>query len=136
MALKAKGRNKLKLVEYIGDPKNDFPDRTTMALTVLGYSKVESLYRHFSPDELSAIEDEGLQLRRKKYAPELSRVDRGLLKKASEGDSKSAKLCYQRFEGWAEKTQIDVGVTIGDVLAGFPPEVQKMLKEAMAKKIG
>ncbi|GAB6096411.1 hypothetical protein JCM14469_26640 [Desulfatiferula olefinivorans] len=127
--------NRHKIIEYIGDAEHPFPDRRTIALTVCGYKNHETLYKHFAPAELSEIEAEGLKFRREKYAPHLASADRALLKKAAEGDVQAAKLCYQRFEGWSEKTKLDVGVTIGDVLAGLPPEIQKLLKEAMAQKL-
>lgn len=134
--ISVKERYRLKLVEYISDPLNEFPDRTKMAVTVLGFRHAQSLYVHFSPQELAEIEDEGLNLRRARYAPRLSAADRGILLKAAKGDAAAAKLCYQRFEGWSEKSSIDVGVTVNDVLAAFPEPVQKQIREALAKKIG
>lgn len=128
-----KERNMLKIVEYIGDCGNDFPDRRTIALTVLGYECDTSLYRMFSPVELADIEAEGLRLRREKYAPHLARVDRALLKKAAEGDVQAAKLCYQKFEGWSERSRVDVGVTLHDVLNAFPEDVRGQIKETMAQ---
>ena len=45
-------------------------------------------------------------LRRKRYAPQMVRVDEALLKQALSGDVQGARLCYQRFEGLSEKQQL------------------------------
>lgn len=105
--MKAKERNKIKLLEYLGNPENKFCDRTTMALKVLGYKDQSLLYRYFNCDELAEIEKEALAMRRKKYSPEIAKVDKAMLKQAKEGNDKAAKLCYQRFEDWGEKKQVD-----------------------------
>lgn len=65
-----KARNRVKLAEYIGNPDNEFSDRTEMAVTVLGYTTTVTLYRQFKPFELSEIEAEGFKLR-KKERPEI-----------------------------------------------------------------
>lgn len=96
-------QHRAKLLEYCGNPENEFPDRTEMAVNVLGFKSRASLYHSFTPDELCEIEREALEIRRKKYNPEIAKVDRALLKKAREGDTQAAKLIYQRFEGWSEK---------------------------------
>jgi len=95
-----KKRNRIKLIEYIGNPENDFPNRAGMSQIVLGYKSPCNLYDHFTTDELIEIENEALEIRRTRYASWLSRVDIGQLKRAAEGGAKSAKLMYQRFENW------------------------------------
>ena len=123
------------ILDYLGDPSKDFPDRSFIALSVCGYKEVSSLYKIFTKDELGEIEREGLDLRRKKYAPELSKADKGLLKRASEGDPQAVKLCYQKFENWKESSKVDVGVSIKDVLGAFPDDVQEALKKELAKRL-
>lgn len=112
----AKDKHRLTIIEYIGNPSNDFPNRETIATEVLGFSLRQQLYNTFTVDELSEMEAEGLELRRKKYAPELSKVDTAMLKAAGEGDSKAAKLCYQRFEGWSEKKGLEISAPGGGPL--------------------
>jgi hypothetical protein len=99
--MKAKLRHKQKLLEYLGNPESDFPNREGLA--VICRIRKQTLYHHFSPDELSEIESEALAIRRSKYAAQLIKVDQSVLKKAAEGDMAAAKLAYQRFEGWSEK---------------------------------
>ena len=136
MAKLRKDRIREIILEYIGDPSNDFPTRSYIAVSVVGFKHHATLYNHFTPQELCEIETQGLARRREKYAPELSKVDMGLLQKAADGDAQAAKLCYQRFEGWTEKALLDVGVTLSDVLSAFPAEIQTKIKEAISKKIG
>lgn len=104
--MKAKQKHRTKMLEYLGNPENDIPNREGLAYAI-GIKK-PTLYMHFTPEELSEIEAEGLSERRKKYAPQISKVDTALLKKASSGDPLACKLVYQRFEGWSEKQQVDV----------------------------
>jgi len=93
---------RLKLIEYIGDPKNPFPNRTQMR-EIVGMASSSGFYNHFSPADLSEIEREGLELRRRAYSRTLAKVDKSLLKKAAkDGDVGAAKLAYQRFEDWKE----------------------------------
>ncbi len=57
----------------------------------------------FTVEELNQIEREALELRRRKYANQLAKIDRSVLSAAAEGDIAAARLAYQRFEGWSEK---------------------------------
>lgn len=116
-----KDRYRQKLIEYIGNPDNEFPKRCEMSLLALGLRDDSGVYRHFSPDELAHIEAEGLEIRRSKYASALARVDTGLLKRAAEGDPAAAKLVYQRFEAWNEKLTVSVA------------EIDKLIERELAR---
>lgn len=107
--MNAKERNREKLLEYLGNPENDFCNRVEMSLKILGYKQQRTIYKHFTPDELSEIEKEALALRRKKYQPQIAKVDKAMLDEAKDGNERAAKLCYQRFEDWGEKKIIDAG---------------------------
>ena len=106
MALTSKEKNTRKLIEYLGNPSNDWHDRKTLAIQVLGYKHEPSLYKCFTPAELDQIEREALDIRRSKYCSMIAKVDKALLLRAAmEGDPTAAKLCYQRFENWKETTK-------------------------------
>ena len=107
--MKAKERHKHKLLEYLGNPENKFCNRASMSRFILGFKEVSYIYKVFTTDELSEIEKEALALRRKKYNPEIAKIDKAMLKEARLGNEKAAKLCYQRFEDWGEKKIIDAG---------------------------
>lgn len=98
-------RHRRKLLEYLAYPDNPFPNRTEMA-SICGIKK-NTLYLHFTPDDLCELEAEALELRRKKYSVKLAAVDQAVLNRAAEGDPQAAKLAYQRFEGWSEKQQYE-----------------------------
>jgi hypothetical protein len=101
MAKTAKEKHKINLLEYLGNPENPFCNRNSMALA-LGIKRV-TLYAHFTPTELTEIEEEALETRRKKYAPKIASADNALFKQAERGDVHAIKLVYQRFEDWGEK---------------------------------
>lgn len=106
-------RYREKMLNFLSDPENDIPSRTTLACTVLKMKYSTNLYRYFSCTELDEILDEALGVRRKRYAGDLARVDRGLLDRAIAGDPAAAKLVYQRFEGWEpSEKRVDVAAEV------------------------
>jgi len=114
--ISVKDKNRELLMAYLSNPDNEFLSRNRLGKEVLGYAKGETIYTHFTPAELSLIEAEALTLRRSMYAPKLSKVDAGILNKAASGDAGAAKLCYQRFEDWSEKSRVEGVVTFEAVL--------------------
>jgi len=106
MAVTAKERNRDRLMRYLSDPENDWLDRKTLAIAVLGYKHSQSIWTVFTGAELDEIQREALDNRRKRYASMLARADMGILKAAAAGNPAAAKLAYQKFEGWTEKSQI------------------------------
>lgn len=129
--LSAKERNTHRMLQYLSDPNNQFITRIQMVTQVLGYKNASAIYNNFTPDELHEIEREALDIRRRKYASHLAEVDMALLKAAKEGNPAAAKLVYQRFEGWSEKTRVESNetkplVVIRDRMTCFPPEPKTM----------
>jgi len=122
------------LLEYLSNPANPTLDRCDLATQVIGYKSKHTIYKQFTPDELTEIEWEALALRRKRYAPKMLRVDRGLLKKAEEGTAAEAKLAYQKFEGWSEKQNIEVGLNmevLNIIFAVLPADYVTAVKDAL-----
>ena len=68
------------LVLYLADPDHDFVKKKQYP-SILGVSK-ETLYYHFSPDDLSDIENEAFTIRKKALIPELVRVYRAMQRSA------------------------------------------------------
>lgn len=106
MAVTAKERNRDKLLRYLSNADNPWPDRKTLATTVLGYKHSQSIWTVFTGAELNEIEREALDNRRKRYASMLARADMGILRAAASGDARAAKLCYEKFENWSAKTLV------------------------------
>lgn len=102
-----KGELEIKIICILGDPDIDFPKRQELA-KMIGLKHSQTIYNYFTPDELSTLEKNGLDQRRKKYAPKFSQIDLAMIKKAIDGDSAAAKLAYQRLEGWTEKQDFNV----------------------------
>ena len=125
----AKERHRCKLLEYLGNPENPFPNRLQMGKDVLKFKNPAQLYVAFNLEELSEIEKEGLELRRQKYASQLAKVDKGLLEKAAAGDAAAAKLVYQRFEQWSEKIDLNHK---GAVAMQLSPEDRAIAEKAAA----
>ena len=133
---KTKDAHRLTLMEYLSNPDNKFLNRTHLSTEALGFSQASVLYQVFTPDELTEIENEALEARRKRYASKLAKVDEAVLRRAAsdEGTAADAKLAFQRFEGWSEK-QIKVFVIDGPFLTImfqiFPPEIAEQVKTAL-----
>jgi len=125
--MKAKEKHRTNILEYLANPDHDIPTRENLA-TAIGIRKV-TLYENFTPAELTEMESEGLEMRRQRYAPQISKVDKAMLKRAAEGDPNAAKLAYQRFEGWSEKQRLDVKHGLdAEVAEMTDDEVQKHLQ--------
>ena len=103
--MEPKERHKLAIIEYIGDPENPFPKRLQLS-AICGITD-QGLRKHFSIQDLSEIERQGLDLRRTRYIKQAASVDASLIQKAEDGDPAAIKLFYQRFENWSEKTQLE-----------------------------
>ena len=106
--MKAKERYRARLLEHLANPENEIPNREGMAS--ICRIKRNTLYLHFSPGDLSEIEKEALEIRRKTYSSMIASVDKALFKAAEGGDVQAIKLVYQRFEGWSEKRNLAVDV--------------------------
>lgn len=126
-----------KLLEYMSNPDNPVLDRKRLSIEVLGFSHASVIYTFFTPEELTKIEYEALELRRKRYAAKLMQVDIALFDRAITGDPQAIKLAYQRIEGWSEKQKQEItldGPMLQLVLAFFPPEIADKLKTALIAK--
>ncbi len=114
--MEAKTKHRQAIVEHLASPDNDFCTNRSQLAECIGISR-QRLYELFSAAELAEIEAEALDVRRKKYTGILAKVDTALLDKASSGDVQAIKLCYQRFEGWTEKTVREHrNVTVEDII--------------------
>ena len=93
----AKERHRIKMLEYWGDPENDFINRSEMC-EVLGISGV-CLYKHFTVTELNEIESEAVELRKKYSARQRAAVLNSLFKESINGSVSAAKEFLDRTEG-------------------------------------
>ena len=121
MGSSTKESKRLKMVQYISDPDNIFPTRSDLAVTVLGYKHTVTLYKLFSPDELTEIETEGLELRKKRTARQRAAVYDALYREAVNGNVPAIKEYLDRIEGKIkDKVEVDQGdVEIKVTLVGI-----------------
>jgi len=91
-------------MKILSDPNQKFPTRQELSI-LIGYKQPHGIYLAFEPHELAELELQGLDERRKRYAPMLAEVDKALIERAdTTGDPAAIKLIYQRLEGWSEKS--------------------------------
>jgi hypothetical protein len=93
---------RIKIVEYLSNPENEFLRWVDIATDVCGYKKDNQLFEIFTVEERRKITREALDNRRKNLDRQCAAVDNALLKKALSGDRESIELWYARFEGWVK----------------------------------
>ena len=136
---KTKEAHRLTLIEYLSNPDNKFLNRTQLSVVALGFTQGSVIYQVFTPDELTEIEDEALEARRKRYASKLAKVDEAVLRRAAsvEGTAADAKLAFQRYENWSEKNIQELkldGPMLQVMFNILPPEIANKVKAALIAK--
>lgn len=97
--MRKKEINKNKLLEYLGNPENEWLPRSALALTVLGYKNHVSLYRLFTTAELREIEDEAWESRKSKTHRQRANLYRALYEAGLAGDVAAIREFLNRTEG-------------------------------------
>lgn len=113
-----------KLTEYLSNPDNDWLSRTKLAVSVLGYANHVTLYKHVTPDELTAIEQEALTIRLKRMGGQVVQVVNMLGRRAAKGDVAAAKEYLKRTMG--DKSIHDVNIKLPE---GIRVEIVKARPE-------
>jgi hypothetical protein len=122
-----KEENKRKIAAYLGDPDNEWLNRTKLAITVCGYQGQRSLYRHFSPDELTEIENESLEERKRRSAGKRAVIYDAMFLKAKEGDVAAMKEYLDRTEGKVPN-KVDANLQHdGKLKQELPPYIIEMI---------
>lgn len=91
--------NRFKMLEYLSEPENEFLSRADISVTILGYKQPRTIYRQFTPDELSAIEQQAFEDRKRKSVRRRSNVYDSLYNEAIGGNVQAAKEFLDRTEG-------------------------------------
>ena len=97
----AKDKARVRLLEYLGDPENDFIPRTRLSTEVLGYKNANQLNCMFSSLELQDLENEALTLRLQRTAQQRGNLYKKLYEAGMAGDIKAAEIFLNRTEGKA-----------------------------------
>ena len=136
---RTKEAHRLTLIEYLSNPDNEFLNRTHLSTIALGFTQGSVIYQVFTPNELTEIENEALKARRLRYAAKLAKVDDAVLRRAASplGTAADAKLAFQRYEQWSERSIQELkldGPMLQAIFNYFPPEVAAKIKMALIAK--
>ena len=81
--LTPKGRlNYANLLEYLSNPENDWPKRTDYSCQILDYVKPHQIYATLTPQILTEIESEAMEIRKARTARQRSHVYNALYRRA------------------------------------------------------
>ena len=83
----------------MSDPENEFPNRQEMSLSVLGYKTVAAMYKIFTTDEMTEIENEALEERKRRSSKDRAKVYNYLLVESKKGNVAAMKEFLDRTEG-------------------------------------
>ena len=127
----AKEKHKIRLLQYLSDWDNPFPNKNEMA-AVLGV-QLQTMYYHFTPAELNEILNEGLELRKKDSAGPRSEVYEAMLKEAKGGVVPAQKEFLERTEGKVvDKLRVGFdGPALNAILDSLPPEQAELTRIAL-----
>lgn len=105
--------NKIKILEFLSDPDNDFVNRSELAVTVLGYKHQRTLYRHFTTEELNTIENKALQERKSRSARQRANIYNALYKRSMGYSHPDVHI--SNYQGV---------ITVTKITKHYPPETQ------------
>ena len=91
------------LVLYLADPEHEFVKKIQYP-GILGVSR-DTLYYHFTPEDLRDIENEAFTIRKKALVPELVRVYQSMLRSATGYTLKASDI--KSWKGKVTKTEYD-----------------------------
>ena len=94
-----KGENLRKLNAYLRNPENVWLTRTRLSTQVLGYKQAHTIYKWFTSEELTDIEGEALEERKRRSAGKRAVVYDAMFLKAKDGDVSAMKEYLDRMEG-------------------------------------
>ena len=121
----AKELHKKRLLTYLEDWDNPFPNRTEMA-KILGV-KLVTLYYHFTPAEINEILNEGIELRKKNSAVPRSEIYLAMLKEAKDGAVPAQKEFLDRTEGKVVDRHEHTGKDGKELFPTLSPEDKALL---------
>lgn len=128
--MRAKEKHRKRLIDYLANWENNFPNKTQMA-EIIGL-KQNTLYFHFTPIELDEILNDGLEQRKKNAAIPRAAIYVAMEKAAKDGNVPAQKEFLDRTEGKVvEKREL----TGKDGTALFPNLSDEELDQRIATKL-
>lgn len=95
----AKDRNKALLLAYLSDFENDWPRRQDYSSLILGYKNPTQIYRTLSPEEISQIESEAVEIIKVQSSRQRKELYKSLHKEGKNGNVAAIREFLDRTEG-------------------------------------
>lgn len=92
-------RNRAKLLKYLSEPANDWPKRQDYSIQILDYKRNNAMYQHLSPQEISAIEAEALEIIKAQSCLQRKVLYAVLYQERKKGNVQAIKEFLDRTEG-------------------------------------
>jgi hypothetical protein len=94
-----KERCKFKLLSFLSDIDNEWPKRFDYSEKILGYKNKRHVYKILSPDELTEIEKEAMELLKAKSSKQRKDLYQTLYNEGKKGNIQAIKEFLDRTEG-------------------------------------
>lgn len=91
--------NRVKLLKYLTDEDNEWPKRRAYSQEILGYKCDNQIYKTISPEELTEIENEALDIIKSKSSRERKILYESLYRLGKDGSVQAIKEYLDRTEG-------------------------------------
>jgi hypothetical protein len=108
-------RNKAKILAFLTDFDNDWPKRSEYSLKILGYKSVNQIYRTLSPQDITAIEAEALEIIKANSTPQRKELYKSLFKEGKAGNVTAIKEFLDRTEGKVKEVKEITGKDGGKI---------------------
>ena len=95
----AADRNREKLLKFLSDWENEWPPRYLYSTQILGYKNEAQIYHTLTPNDLTEIEAEALEIRKKSCSKQRSEIYKSLFDEGKSGNVNAAKEFLDRTEG-------------------------------------
>lgn len=95
----AKERNRAKLLAFLSDIETDWPKRQDYSHLILGYKNDTQIYRTLSPEDISQIESEAVEIIKAQASRQRKELYQALHKEGKAGNVTAIKEFLDRTEG-------------------------------------
>lgn len=118
----AKDRHRVNLLKFLGDPEEEFPKRKAYP-GILSISK-NTLYKHFSSEDLQEIEKEAVDIRRAASSRQRAKVLDSLYKRANGYSHPDIHIITNRVKTIDKDGMIteETVPLIVDIIKHYPPD--------------
>ena len=132
----AKETHRINILSYLAVWENKWPRSDTAIAKLLGISRT-ALMKQFTPAEMAAIRNEGLELRKNNCATQRADIYTSMHKTGKKGNTTAQNSFLDRTEGKvADKVQLGFDdATLNIILSALPTEYAAAVKAQLAEII-